>query len=188
MGLPEWSDDDQMLARALQLEVGTAPRGLTTTLGRIGTPPSTPESGGSDDIGDVSWTVPTVTLRYPANIPGLPGHHWANAVAMSTPIAHKGVVAGARVLARTALETFVRPSILAAARDYFENVQEAPRVYRPLIGPDDPPPTHLNREIMARYRPELKRYDYDETRYETYLDQLGVRDPTLRPDQVEAIR
>ncbi|MQA91033.1 MAG: hypothetical protein GEU90_12470 [Gemmatimonas sp.] len=25
---------------------------------------------GSDDIGDVSWVVPTVTLRFPANIPG----------------------------------------------------------------------------------------------------------------------
>ena len=50
--------------------------------------------GGSDDIGDVSWNVPTVTLRYPANIPGLPGHNWANAIAMATPIAHKGDVSG----------------------------------------------------------------------------------------------
>ena len=32
--------------------------------------------GGSDDIGDISWVVPTVTLRYPSNIPGTPGHSW----------------------------------------------------------------------------------------------------------------
>ena len=57
--------------------------------------------GGSDDIGDISWNVPTVTLRYPANIPGLPGHNWANAIAMATPIAHKGVIAGAKVQAMT---------------------------------------------------------------------------------------
>ena len=37
--------------------------------------------GGSDDIGDVSWNYPTVTLRYPANIPGLPGHNWSSAIA-----------------------------------------------------------------------------------------------------------
>jgi aminobenzoyl-glutamate utilization protein B len=38
----------------------------------------------------VSWNVPTVTLRFPSNIPGLPGHNWANGIAMATPIAHKG--------------------------------------------------------------------------------------------------
>ena len=59
-----------------------------------------PTGGGSDDIGDVSWNVPTVTLRYPSNIPGGPGHNWANAIAMATPIAHKGVIAGAKVQAQ----------------------------------------------------------------------------------------
>ena len=47
---------------------------------------------------------------YPSNIPGLPGHHWANAVAMATPIAHKGVTAGAKVQAMTMLD------LLAQAR------------------------------------------------------------------------
>ena len=49
-------------------------------------PPARPESGASDDIGDVSWAVPTVTLRYPANIPNLPpATTRANAIAMATP-------------------------------------------------------------------------------------------------------
>ena len=60
--------------------------------------------GGSDDIGDISWNVPTVTLRYPSNIPGLPGHNWANAISMATPIAHKGATAGAKVQAMTMLD------------------------------------------------------------------------------------
>ena len=64
-----------------------------------GEQPHEPTGGASDDIGDISWNVPTVTLRYPANIPGGPGHNWANGVAMATPIAHKGVVAGAKVVA-----------------------------------------------------------------------------------------
>ena len=69
----------------------------STDVGKLGGPHArraTNTGGGSDDIGDVSWTVPTVTLRYPANIPGLPGHHWASAIAMATPIAHKGVTRG----------------------------------------------------------------------------------------------
>ena len=65
--------------------------------------------GGSDDIGDISWNVPTVTLRYPANIPGLPGHNWANAIAMATPIAHKGATAGAKVQAMTILDLLLQP-------------------------------------------------------------------------------
>ena len=54
--------------------------GLSTRVGNAAGP--VPEAqntgGGSDDIGDISWNVPTVTLRYPSNIPGLPGHNWAN--------------------------------------------------------------------------------------------------------------
>ena len=68
-----------------------------------------PTGGGSDDIGDVSWNVPTVTLRYPCNIPGLPGHHWASSISMATPIAHKGVVAAAKVQALTMLDFLLQP-------------------------------------------------------------------------------
>ena len=39
--------------------------------------------GGSDDIGDISWNVPTIVLRYPSNIPNLPGHNWVNSIAMA---------------------------------------------------------------------------------------------------------
>ena len=79
--------------------------------------------GGSDDIGDVSWNVPTITLNYPSNIPGMPGHNWANAISMATPIAHKGVVAGAKVQAMTMLDILLTPQIVTDAWDYFNNVQ-----------------------------------------------------------------
>ena len=58
----------------------------------------------------MSWVVPTITLNYPSNIPGLPGHHWANAISMATPIAHKGVVAGAKVQAMTMLDILLSRS------------------------------------------------------------------------------
>lgn len=188
VGLPEWSEDDLTLAKAVQLEVGSDPDGLATELRGVREPPEEPQSGGSDDIGDISWKVPTVTLQYPSNIPGLQGHHWSNAIAMATPIAHKGVVAGARVLARTALDMYLRAEILEEARDYFENVQLAEEEYVTFIGTDDPPAIHLNRAILERFRPEMEPFYYDETRYDSYLEQLGVEYPTLRPDQWEKVR
>ncbi len=64
--------------------------------GREEIPDEDKRGGGSDDIGDISWNVPTVTLRYPANIQAGPGHNWANAISMATPIAHKGVTPARR--------------------------------------------------------------------------------------------
>ena len=58
-----------------------------------------PTGGGSDDIGDIMWTVPTITIRYPSNIPNMIGHNVTSAMAMATPIAHKGAVAGAKAVA-----------------------------------------------------------------------------------------
>ncbi len=178
VGLPEWTDDDHDFAGAVQQSVGSVPSGMPTALSQLGTP-GPRRSGGSDDIGDISWNVPTVTLRFPSNVPGLPGHHWSSAMAMATPIAHKGAVAGARVLARTALQLFAQPELVEQAWTYFREEQTAGVEYIPFIGPDDPPPIDLNREIMDMYRPLLKRFYYDETRFETYLEQLGIQYPTL---------
>tara|TARA_B100000902_G_C27313199_1_gene919670 strand:+ start:1967 stop:3580 length:1614 start_codon:yes stop_codon:yes gene_type:complete len=181
VGLPKWSEEDQILAKAVQKEVNSNNKnGLATKLYPIGKPSKIMVSGGSDDIGDVSWTVPTVTLRFPSNIPGLQGHHWSNAITMATPIAHKGATAGAKVVAMTVLDFLVQPSLLSSAKDYFENVQKKEETYKPMITADDPPPIELNTEIMATYRKELEKFYYDETKYDTYLEQLGVSYPTLK--------
>jgi aminobenzoyl-glutamate utilization protein B len=180
VGLPVWSDEDQLLARAVQREVGSADTsGLAMKLDELTGPPTVRQSGGSDDIGDVSWVVPTVTLRFPSNIPGLPGHHWSNAISMATPIAHKGATAGAQVLARAALEMFLNPPLLEDAWRYLREVQTADMQYTPFIGPDDPPAIWLNRETMAEFRPLLEPFYFDETRFDTYLEQLGIEYPTL---------
>jgi aminobenzoyl-glutamate utilization protein B len=188
VGLPEWSEEDQLLARAVQLEVGSEPRGLPTEPGELSGPPDQPQSGGSDDIGDISWNVPTITLRFPSNIPGLPGHHWSNSIAMATPISHKGVVAGGKVLARTALELFLRPELVEDAWRYFREEQTAEQEYVSFIGPDDPPAIHLNQDRQARFRALLEPFYYDESRYATYLEQLGVEYPTIRPEHRERLR
>jgi aminobenzoyl-glutamate utilization protein B len=187
VGLPEWSADDQVLAKAVQKEVN-APKtdqrmkpidGLDTQLDTLGTPVKFSMGGGSDDIADISWNVPTVVLRFPSNIPGLPGHHWANAISMATPIAHKGVTAGAKAEALTLLDMLVKPQVLDSAWSYFKNMQTKETTYIPLISATDKPAIELNKKIMEEFRPEMKKYYFRPEQYKTYLEQLGIKYPTI---------
>jgi aminobenzoyl-glutamate utilization protein B len=183
VGLPVWDEKDHMLARGIQRELGSTARGLDTTVSREANGPVVnPQGGGSDDIGDISWNVPTVTLRFPSNIPGLPGHNWSSSIAMATPIAHKGATAGAKVQAMTLLDLYLKPTLVAQAWDFFRSVQTAQTKYTPFIRPTDRPAIWLNRDIMARYRPEMRKYYYDPTKYKTYLEQLGITYPTVKAE------
>jgi aminobenzoyl-glutamate utilization protein B len=182
VGLPTWSDEDQQLAKALQKELkNPAADGLRTKLrDSLQGPVTDNTGGGSDDIGDISWNVPTVTLNYPSNIPNLPGHNWANAISMATPIAHKGVIAGAKVQAMTILDLVLRPELVEQAWSYFRDVQTKETKYEPLLRAQDQPAIWLNKAIMDKYRPEMKKFYYDPSRYKTYLDQLGIKYPTVK--------
>jgi aminobenzoyl-glutamate utilization protein B len=180
-GMPVWDEADQMLAKALQKELKVPEVGLETKVRDLqgDVPLEQNTGGGSDDIGDVSWTVPTVPLRYPANIPNLPGHHWANAIAMATPIAHKGTIAGARAQAMMLLDLLLRPELVQQAKAYFAE-QTKIQKYEPLMGPEDRPEITLNRDVLERFRPDMRKYYFDPTRYKTYLEQLGIAYPTVR--------
>jgi aminobenzoyl-glutamate utilization protein B len=180
VGMPAWSADDQRLARAVQREVGSPEAGLAADVRALRSPGESRGGTGSDDIGDVSWSVPMVTLRFPSNIPGLPGHNWVNSIAMATPIAHKGAVAGAKVAAMTLLDILLTPKLVADAWTYFNTVQTATIKYKSFLGPDDKPAIWLNADKMARFRDEMRKFYYDPAKYGTYLEQLGIRYPTVK--------
>jgi aminobenzoyl-glutamate utilization protein B len=182
VGMPAWTDADQTLARALQSEIKADVKGLELEVGKLEEPVKDEDKrgGGSDDIGDISWVVPTITLRYPANIPNLPGHHWSEAVAMATPIAHKGSTAGAKAQALTVLDLLLTPGLVDRAWDYFRTVQTKDQTYTPFIGKDDPPATWLNARSMAEFRPRMRSMYYDSSKFKTYLEQLGIAYPTIR--------
>lgn len=182
VGMPDWSDDDQAYARALQeLMEAEEIKGLATEPESVEEPLEEPKSGGSDDIGDVSWNAPTVTLRFPANVDGLQFHHWSSAMAMATPIAHKGSTAGAKVIAATMLDLLTDPALVEESWSYFRDVQTADEQYVPFIGPDDLPAIEKNTEIMAEFKDRLEPLYYDPSRYDTYLEQLGIDYPQLEP-------
>lgn len=187
VGLPTWDSSDQQLARAVQKLVNAPKKnqrgepidGLAKKLDTLNGPVQFSMGGGSDDIADIAWNVPTVVLRYPSNIPGTPGHNWADGIAMATPIAHKGVVSGSKVVAATLLDMFTNPTIIENAWDYHKNVQTKDVKYIPFVEATTPPAIHLNKKIMDQFRPQLKKYYYDPSKYKTYLEQLGIQYPQL---------
>ena len=125
------------------------------------------------------WTVPTITIQYPSNIPNTTGHHVTSAMAMATPIAHKGAVAGAKVVAMTVLDLLLSPTLLTEAKDYFQNEQLKGMKYDPVLSAEDQPAIHLNKELMDQMRPLMVEYYYDPTKYGSYLEQLGIAYPPV---------
>ena len=102
---------------------------------------------------------------------------------MATPIAHKGGVAGTKVQALTLLDLMLTPRIVTDAWDYFTNVQTKTIKYKSFLGHNDGPPIWLNADIMARYRDQMRPFYYDATKYKSYLEQLGIKYPTVRAVQ-----
>lgn len=181
IGLPEWSEDDQAFAKALQRLMESEEKGLPLELQGLQGPSEPPRSGGSDDIGDVSWAVPTVTLGYPSNVEGMIFHHWSSAMAMATPIAHKGATTGAKVVAATLLDLLQDEGLRTEARRYFRDEQLRDIEYEPFIGKDDGPPVEKNADIMEAFRERQRPFYYDPSKHSTYLEQLGIDYPQLEP-------
>ena len=190
VGMPKWSDEDEQLAIAVQklLEApekdmkGNPIHGMNKKIDTLEGSVPFSWGGGSDDIADISWNVPTIVLRYPANIDGTKGHHWGDAIAMATPIAHKGSLAGAKATALTLVDIFTNTKIVTDAKDYFVNVQTKNTKYKPFLSEKDPAPIYLNKEIMDKYRDKMKPFYYQPDKYNTYLEQLGIKYPTLPSD------
>ena len=152
VGMPVWSEADQRLATAVQAMLGVETGGLETEVsrelrGQERIPEGEERGGYSDDIGDISWAVPTATLSFPSNIPGGAGHNWNKAIAMATPIAHKGATAGAKVHAMTVLDLLLTPSLTENAWAYYRDVQTQDQQYISLLRPEDEPAIWLNKGV-----------------------------------------
>jgi aminobenzoyl-glutamate utilization protein B len=106
--------------------------------------------------------VPMVKLYFPGNIPNMSFHHWGAGVALATSIAHKGALAGAKVMAASVIECLKNPALVEEAKRSFRE-ELGGVAYRPLLPPDQKPPIALNRALMDRFRPQLERHYVKET-------------------------
>ncbi len=97
------------------------------------------DPGGSTDVSDVSWVVPTVGLRTATFVPGSPGHSWQNAAAAGSTIGIKGAVVAAKTMALTGADIFSDPALIASAKAELARSQGPKFVYRSMVGDRKPP-------------------------------------------------
>lgn len=96
-------------------------------------------SSGSTDVGDVSWSVPTIGFRTATWVPGTPAHSWQAVAAGGMSIGFKGMENASKVLALTAVELFLQPTLISTARAEFEQRRGADFRYVSAIGDRAPP-------------------------------------------------
>lgn len=101
-------------------------------------------SGGSTDVGDVSWVVPTAGMRASTWVPGTSGHSWQAVAAGGTSIGTKGMIVAAKTMALTAVDLFKDPTIAAAARDELIRRRGTDFKYVPMVGDREPPLDYRN--------------------------------------------
>lgn len=134
-GTIEYTDKEQEFARAIQRAAGVEEKGLD---GHIHPLEGQPREGGSTDVGDVSWIVPTLHLRVTTAPVDVPWHAWPVVASGRTSFGHKGMIRAAKVLAATMVELFEDESLRDAIRAEFDK-QTNGHVYKPYV-PDGPPP------------------------------------------------
>lgn len=124
IGPPRFDDKDRKLARQLQEPLRSGfglkeEKALSDTLESLPKEPYTPD-GGSTDVGDVSWFVPTSGFSAACFAAGSPGHSWQNVAAVGSPIGHKGMMVAAKVLALSAVDLLQDEQALAAGKADFQ--------------------------------------------------------------------
>lgn len=95
-------------------------------------------AGGSTDVGDVSWTVPTVGLTTATWVPGTPAHSWQAVAAGGMSIGRKGMVIAAKTLALTATDLFESPQLILDAKAEWEKAKGSNFKYQALVGDRKP--------------------------------------------------
>jgi aminobenzoyl-glutamate utilization protein B len=155
VGVPEWTKEEDDLARAVQAKARVPVEGLKRTIDGLKGPAV--QMPAANDAGDISWKVPMVKFYFPASIPHINFHHWAAGVPLATSIAHKGALAGAKVMAAAIVECMKNPAIVAEAKRTFKDEIDGVE-YRPLLPSDQKPPIDLNRATMDKYRPLMAKH------------------------------
>ncbi len=157
VGLPQWSEEEIAFAKSLQKELKVEETGMPTKVGEL-RPPRGGEStgGGSSDVGEVTLVAPTASLNFPGRVPGSISHHWSAVACTVGTAMHKGLNAGAKVIAASAVDLLTKPAELKKIRDEFE-AYVARYPYKPFLPADAVPPLDINEALMNKFRPLMDK-------------------------------
>jgi aminobenzoyl-glutamate utilization protein B len=137
LGPIEFTEAEQEFARQIQRATGVEPIGLKGNVETLDLDPGEID-GGSTDVGDVSWIVPTLHLSVTTAPAGAPWHAWPVVATGGMSIGHKGMVFAAKTLAATMVDLFADPEKLAEVRREFEEKTRGIEYVSYL--PEGPPP------------------------------------------------
>ncbi|MCX6568583.1 MAG: amidohydrolase [Candidatus Aminicenantes bacterium] len=156
VGMPAWSEEEQAFAKALQKELGSEQKGMPKAVDKLEAPSGMFVGGGSSDVGDVTLIAPTATIGFPGSVPGAIGHHWSNVACFYGSTTWKGLNAGAKAIAASAIDLLTKPEELGKLRKEFEEYSKV-HPYKPFLPADAQPPNDLNKELMDKYRAALAK-------------------------------
>lgn len=151
VGMPEWSEKEQVFAKSLQKELGEKQTGYPDKFKTLHPPSDIQVGGGSSDVGEVTLITPTATLNFPGGVPGEIGHHWSTVTSGYGSAAWKGLNTGAKVMAASALDLLTKPKLLDdIKKEFAEYSKDHP--YKSFLPEGAKPPLYLNKELMDKYR------------------------------------
>ncbi len=137
LGAIQYTSEEQEFARAIQRATGVEERGANGMVKPMEDPRPDPP-GGSTDVADVSWNVPTLHLSVTTAPEGAPWHAWPVVACGGMSIGHKGLAYAAKALASTMVDLFDDAKVRDAIQAEFKEKTKG-QVYKPYI-PDGPPP------------------------------------------------
>jgi len=137
LGPIKYTDEEQEFARQIQRATGVEPKGLNGDIQPLEEPKPDPP-GGSTDVADVSWIVPTLHLSVTTAPDGAPWHAWPVVACGGMSIGHKGLTQAAKALAATMVDLFEDKDAVARIQAEFKEKTKG-EVYKPYI-PAGPPP------------------------------------------------
>ena len=137
LGGVEFDATDHRFAKSLQTNMGVAPVGMDGSVQPLNLAP-TEMTGGSTDVADVSWIVPTVDINVVTAPIDIPWHSWGVVASSGSTIGHKGMQYAAKVIAMTAIDLYSSPDALRAIAAEF-NAARSDFEYKAYV-PEGPPP------------------------------------------------
>lgn len=143
----KWTDEEQSYAKSIQKEMGKPQDGMTTNVLPV---PTGVEVGGSSDVGDVSWQIPTMGAVYGSWPQHIPPHQWGCTACHGMSIGQKATVHAAKVLAATGLDLITQPDFLKQVKDDFTK-QLNGRKYKTLNDFEKNPMGKLDSKGMENY-------------------------------------
>ena len=137
LGPITYTEEEVAFAKKIQEATGKPQVGLHSTVEPLEATLEHP-SGGSTDVGDVSWIVPVVRMSGATAPIGTPWHSWAVVACGGMSIGHKGMLHTSKTLALTMIDLFEDPKKVEAVKAEFRQ-RKGDHVYSGLIPPGPPP-------------------------------------------------